>query len=126
VIIELVAEILDQRVVHHVEEIVRGSPAVVLQRIEPTRRNIGVPGQHHAAARKNLHGGAGASHERGGKRSRRDRRLQHSSPAQPSLFHIFLPAREPCINCNAAMQDCLGFLPHRQRAAEVLPSDRDV
>jgi len=49
-VVELIAKVLDQGIVHHIEEIVRRRPTIMLLRVEPTRRDIGVPGEHHAAA----------------------------------------------------------------------------
>ena len=50
-IVELVAEILDQAVVHRHQEVVGAGGAVVLLRIEPARRDVGVPGQRQLALR---------------------------------------------------------------------------
>ena len=48
-VVELVAEVLDQAVVQRHQEIVGTGGAVVLLRIEPARRDVGVPGQHQLA-----------------------------------------------------------------------------
>jgi hypothetical protein len=87
VLVEFLAKVLDQGVVQHVEEIVRRGPAVVLLRVEPAGRDIGVPRQHHAAARDPLRGGVSAAQERGRKRGCRYRRPQQGSPAQCRLLH---------------------------------------
>jgi hypothetical protein len=88
-----VVKVLDQCVVHRVEKIVRRGTAVMLQRVEPARRNVGVPAQHHAAARAPLRGGVSTAHERRRKRGRRDRSRQHCSPAQSRPVHLSLPYR---------------------------------
>src|SRR6266436_1622892 len=49
-VVELLAKVLDQGIVHHIEEIVRRRPTVMLLRVEPAGRDVGVPGEHHAAA----------------------------------------------------------------------------
>ena len=54
VVVEVVAEILDQAVMQRHQEIVRAGSAVVLLRIQPACRNIGVPGQNHLSRRLNL------------------------------------------------------------------------
>ena len=49
-VIELfVIKVLDQRVLHDVEEIVGRGAADMLLRVEPARRDVGVPGEGHAA-----------------------------------------------------------------------------
>ena len=50
-IVALVAEVLDQAVVQRHQEIVRARRAVVLLRIEPARRDVGVPGKDHLSRR---------------------------------------------------------------------------
>jgi len=46
-VVELRLVVLDQRVVHDVEEIVRRRGPLVLQRVEPARRDVSVPGKGH-------------------------------------------------------------------------------
>ena len=49
-----IAEVFDQRVVQRKNEIVGARRAVVLLRVEPARGDVGVPGQHHLAARNDV------------------------------------------------------------------------
>jgi hypothetical protein len=49
-VVELLAKVLDQGIVHHIEEIVRRRSTVMPLRVEPTRRDVGVPREHQAAA----------------------------------------------------------------------------
>jgi hypothetical protein len=51
VVVKLLAEVFDQPILHHAKEIIRRRSSVMLQRVEPTRRDVGVPRQHHASAR---------------------------------------------------------------------------
>ena len=98
VIVQLLAKVLDQRILQHVEEIVSRGTAIVLLRVEPARRNVGVPGQHHFAACGPVPGRPGATHERRGQRGRRHRRPQHAASAELRVIHDFLPyrCREAC------------------------------
>jgi len=87
-VVELLAEILDQRIVQYVQKIIRGRTAVMLLRVEPPGSDVGVPREHQLAAWNDASGRAGAAHERHcGCRQRcnpqyrasRYRRLLHSS-----------------------------------------------
>ena len=46
-----IVEILYQRVMQRIEEIVRGRGPVMLLRVEPAWRDVGVPAEHHLAIR---------------------------------------------------------------------------
>jgi len=124
-VVFLVAKVFDQRILQHVEEIVSRGAAVVLQRVEPPRRDVGVPRQRHTAARNDLRGGVCTSHERGRKRSGRDRRPQHGSPTQCRLLHGFLhyAAEEP----GQWRDDSVANLPgHGAPAAPLPPSSQTL
>ena len=89
----LLAEVLDQPVMQGIEEVVGGRGAVVLLRVEPARRDVGVPGEHHLARGRGVHRRPGAAHERRRKRRRRKRRAQDATPRQHRLSHFLLPGR---------------------------------
>jgi hypothetical protein len=55
-VVERVAVVLDQAIVQRHQEVVGGGGAVVLLRIEPARRDVGVPGERQLALRH--HGAA--------------------------------------------------------------------
>ncbi len=69
-VVELRAGIFDQGVVQGMEEVVRRRRAVMLLRVEPTRRHGGVPGHDHLALRC----GFGRAEPAGGKRQQGRRR----------------------------------------------------
>src|SRR5215471_6301437 len=50
-VVELIAEVLDQAIVECCQEVVGTGGSVVLQRIEPAYRDVGVPGQRELSFR---------------------------------------------------------------------------
>jgi len=62
VVVTDLAEVFDQRILQCHDEIVWAGGAVVLLRVEPAYRNIGVPGEHHLALGNDCCGGARAAH----------------------------------------------------------------
>src|SRR5215472_16955366 len=63
----------------------------MLLRVEPARRDVGVPCQHHFIGGRRVAGRPGAAHERGGNHGRRDRRTQDVSSCYSCFIHPFLP-----------------------------------
>jgi hypothetical protein len=60
VIVELLAIVFDQRILHDIQEVIAGRAAVVLHRVEPARRDVGVPAENHAALQRERFGGTGS------------------------------------------------------------------
>ena len=81
-----------QGVVDCAEEIVRGRPTVVLLRVEPAGRDVGVPREHHAAASVTP-GRVDDAHRRRRERARRQRSPQQGAPRQYRLRRSLLPEK---------------------------------
>src|SRR5215472_16790712 len=91
-IVELLLVVLDQRVLHDIQEIVAGCAAIVLQRIEPARGNIGVPRESHAAAGGEVPRRPGAADKRCRVRRRAERRRpQQCTPRKLLTSHCVIP-----------------------------------
>ncbi len=86
-----VAEVLDQRVMHDIEKIVRCSAAVVLQRVEPARSDICVPREHHAVLQRGVSGRVGLPHKWDDQPApNQSRRLKHGASRRRCCRHFRL------------------------------------
>ena len=95
VVVEFLTKVLDQGVVHGIEKIIRRGPAVVLLRVEPAGRDIGMPRQHHAAASSRFRGGLGNPYKGRSERCRRQRRRsQQRAPSGCRLPHQLLRPKQ--------------------------------
>src|SRR5437763_8635791 len=82
------AQVLDQSIMEREKEIVRAGGAVMLLRIEPARRDVGVPRQYYFTARCGRVGRPHPPKEGRGQAARRHcRRLKHPAPGQPRCRH---------------------------------------
>src|SRR4051794_22155734 len=88
----LLTEVLDQSIVQGEQEIIWASSSVMLLRVEPARRDIGVPRQHHLSLR--LHGpdvGGHSSNKRQRHRARaKGGRCQYGPSGQLGRTHRIL------------------------------------
>src|SRR5436190_15647466 len=108
------AQVLDQSIMERKKEIVRAGGAVMLLRVEPARRDVGVPRQNYFTARCGRVGCPHPPKEGHGQAARRHcRRLKHPAPGQPRSWHrrlrLFLGSffDEPCTDFKSAMQTSL-------------------
>jgi hypothetical protein len=90
-VLELIAKVLDQGIVHHIEEIVRRRPTLMLLRVEPKRRAVGVSREHHADAGGFFPGCAFNAAKWGN--SRRCPCSQQCAPRQYRLRRSLLPEK---------------------------------
>ena len=100
VVVPHLTEVFDQRVLQGENEIIGAGGAVMLLRVEPARGDVGVPGEHHLAARGHTAGRAGAADERHRQRRRGQRRIpQDRAPRYRRILHFyFLRCSNNCAN----------------------------
>jgi hypothetical protein len=112
VIVELLAIVFDQRILHDIQEVIAGRAAVVLHRVEPARRDVGVPSENHATLRRDRFGRTGPLQLRrcqpAGRQSRslqQPASCEHFGVHRQNLLFSWPVLTKPCSDYRSAMQE---------------------